>query len=544
MSNERDIDQTVTVSRGEVTVEKGFEPDEFPVPAVTFRIQSESDEPVDVRLVDEIPEDFPMSAIGFHPEFESDNWTAYKDHRVEFERTLEPGEELKTVYGVRLDREEDALNFLGEPELAEVGSEGESVEEIIGEDRNQPVRDVLAGERESLPGLTHSGAADGDIAAAIGGSETEVEEGATTEPEAEATDVEPGAEVEEGAEAEESAEVEGGADSTAESGLTLGEPGSTGEPETEAPAPREFSPDVTPAVVQRPPDAPALGADVAEVEVAEEEAEAVEVPEEEAEAVEAVEETPVAEATEAEAAPESGRALPPESVAAVLAQELREGSVSEADQEVLREELDLGVPRSVDVRIKRLQSSVSDLQAYSDALEEFLDEEGSAREIIDDFRTEVDDLSDTVEELQEDLSDADADRAELQGEVEELETSLGETATRVENLSSDLTATGSRVTTLDEEIGDIREDMATLDRDVVDLEEDLDEDVSELREDLDEEISDVRADVDDVRAETRDDVEEIREQLSDIHGEIEELDEFRERLNQAFGGGMGGQSEE
>jgi len=50
---------------------------------------------------------------------------------------------------------------------------------------------------------------------------------------------------------------------------------------------------------------------------------------------------------------------PDEGLAAALAAEIRAGGVDDADLETLRSELDVGVPRSVDVRIARLQSSAS-----------------------------------------------------------------------------------------------------------------------------------------------------------------------------------------
>jgi len=67
---------------------------------------------------------------------------------------------------------------------------------------------------------------------------------------------------------------------------------------------------------------------------------------------------------------------PDEGLAAALAAEIRAGGVDDADLETLRSELDVGVPRSVDVRIARLQSSVADIEAYADALAEFIDGEG------------------------------------------------------------------------------------------------------------------------------------------------------------------------
>jgi hypothetical protein len=81
-----------SVTEGEVTVRKTFEAEEFPVPAVKFVVESTASEPVHLRLVDPIPDSLPMENVGFHPDFEKDNWTAYKTHRVEYNRTLDPGE--------------------------------------------------------------------------------------------------------------------------------------------------------------------------------------------------------------------------------------------------------------------------------------------------------------------------------------------------------------------------------------------------------------------------------------------------------------------
>ncbi|MFC7080489.1 hypothetical protein [Halorussus caseinilyticus] len=111
--------EVVTTNESGVVVEKSFEGDEFAVPAIKFVIRCERDERATLRLADDIPEEFPMDNVGFHPDYENDNWTAYKDHRVEFERELEPGEELVTVYGVRLADGDDPSTFLGTPSIEE-----------------------------------------------------------------------------------------------------------------------------------------------------------------------------------------------------------------------------------------------------------------------------------------------------------------------------------------------------------------------------------------------------------------------------------------
>jgi len=106
MSQGSDTNQPVTVSNDGINIEKSVAADEFPVPAVKFVLTSNAASPVRIRLTDQIPESFPMERVGFHPDFHSDSWTAYKNHRVEFEHELDSGESLTTVYGIRTDDEE------------------------------------------------------------------------------------------------------------------------------------------------------------------------------------------------------------------------------------------------------------------------------------------------------------------------------------------------------------------------------------------------------------------------------------------------------
>ncbi|PSP81409.1 hypothetical protein BRC81_00150 [Halobacteriales archaeon QS_1_68_20] len=159
-------DGTQEVTADGIRVEKGFEAEEFPVPAMRFAIASERDEAVTVRISDDIPEDFSMDGVGFHPDYEGENWTAYEDNRVEYERTLQPGEHVVTVYGIRASTMEEVRAFLTDPTIEEVSPAGtdvsatdhravddQTIQDIAPKESNQVVRDVLAGERETLPGM-------------------------------------------------------------------------------------------------------------------------------------------------------------------------------------------------------------------------------------------------------------------------------------------------------------------------------------------------------------------------------------------------------
>jgi uncharacterized protein YoxC len=135
MSSADPEEVSVEIRREGVSVEKSFEPDDFPVPAIAFVIRSERDVPVDVALVDTVPEDIQAEDIGFHPKYGAEHWRNEGEELI-FERPFEPGEEYTTVYGLRARDTEDIGRFLGEPE-AEVDppkDSSEVVRDVINED--------------------------------------------------------------------------------------------------------------------------------------------------------------------------------------------------------------------------------------------------------------------------------------------------------------------------------------------------------------------------------------------------------------------------
>ncbi len=175
MSQGPQTDDLVTVSNDGVVVEKTVTAEEFPVPAVAFTLTSNTDVPVHIRLTDQIPSSFPMERVGFHPDYHSNAWTAYKNHRVEFEYTLDPTETIETVYGIRTDDSEELQQFLTEPEIKEIATSEDDptdIEGVLGSDNSQLIREVLAGERSSLPGAD---AGDTPIDAPLDPSESDVD---------------------------------------------------------------------------------------------------------------------------------------------------------------------------------------------------------------------------------------------------------------------------------------------------------------------------------------------------------------------------------
>jgi archaellum component FlaC len=395
MSN-AEPEERVTASSDGVTVEKSFEPDDFPVPAIAFVIRSEREETVAVRMVDSVPEHVTPEDIGFHPKYGAEFWGVDGDAIV-FEREFEPGEEYTTVYGLRGGDSDDVEKYMTDPVLETVHPPLEE-----GEDSEDVVRDVIEGEEEPE-------------------DDTESADDAESSPE---TDTEAHDDIES---AIREADTDGAsADTEAE------ESSEPTEPESEP------------------------GHD------------------------------------DGTAAAVAGGSL-----AAALAAEIRDGEVDDDDLEELRDalgvEIDAGGATdsggAVDARIERLQSEVADLQAYTDALESFLDENGDAQTLIEEFRTELDEAVERVD-----------------GVDDRVDSTLQKVETRVEEATDEIEETIEE--TIEERVADHIEELRS--------------DIEALEQQVEDGVDDERLDA-------------IESDISDIEDELSDVSEMRERLTAAFG---------
>lgn len=127
-------------------------------------------------------------------------------------------------------------------------------------------------------------------------------------------------------------------------------------------------------------------------------------------------------------------------VARVLAKELRADNVDPEDRELLEEQL-VSSEGSTDARIQRLQRQVADLEAYTGALEEFLDDEGGAEALIEDLRNRVNTLTEDLQKVSESTKD-------VEGSVDTLGTEVDDVGDRVDDLESSVDGVESEFETL------------------------------------------------------------------------------------------------
>jgi len=533
MTEQVDPDEEIEVSSDGVRVQKSFEADEFPVPAIRFLIESDRDEATSIRLAERIPEDFPMDGVGFHPDYESDKWTAYEDHHVEYSRHLDPDETVETVYGIRVGAPEEAEPFLTDPDVRVESVEGAGeetddpteaddealadtmIDDIASESDSQAVKDMIA-EDGAIPGLDDESETEADD---DGGLDLDLGTSGADESD-DGPDVDFGEKSLPDDESETEADDDGGIDldvggdtdatedaadaETDEEGgidLDLGEQTETeaDEPDREEAPVESDTPDVD-LDVEEPESAEEATAEETEAEV---ETESDDEPEPEASDESAAADEAVAAGDDGAGATASTAETG--SVAERLAEELRSGEVSEEDKDAITEALDLEPePSSVETaRIEHLQSRVEDVAAYAEALEEFLDEEGTAEELIEDFRSDVEDLRGEVQELDDEVGELDEAVQDLDAEVDTVQSDLGET---------------------DEQVDELDEDLSTVETRADDLRTDVDA--------VDDEVGSVASDL----ASLEDDLGDVEGDLEDVEGDVESIEEWRSQLGEMFTG--------
>ena len=212
-----------------------------------------------------------------------------------------------------------------------------------------------------------------------------------------------------------------------------------------------------------------------------------------------------------------------ESLADRLVAELRAGNVSTENRRYLQRELGGVQPRgSVDARLQQLQAKLSDFEAYTDAVEEFLDEGGTAEQLTETVETRLDAFEDDLRTLESTV----AELAELQGDVADLD-----------ELTSTVADHESELESLDEDLSSLDEDMSSLEEDLSSVQEGL-ETVREKVDAVSAELSGVTGTVEELGAElSRLDEEAtdgVEDRLAEVEAELEDVCEFADTLQEAL----------
>lgn len=181
-----------------------------------------------------------------------------------------------------------------------------------------------------------------------------------------------------------------------------------------------------------------------------------------------------------------------------LARELRAGKAAESDLAVIRETFGGEATGSTEARLEDLQSQVADLRAYTGALEEFLDEKGPAREVLENLEADLNQLDDAVSDVNDRLADQDKRLAAQEDSLEsvrpELTTLRNEIETGLDDVDVQLDELESKVDDefdhIDERVGEVEDGLVTIpddlaDGNITDRIDRLEDRLDEIGDDLD-----------------------------------------------------------
>jgi hypothetical protein len=490
-----------TASDGPVTVERSITVKEE---GVIVELTARAEAPTTVRITDELPATVGPNEVGFHPDHAPDESEA-TDELVTIEGSVAPETPLTTVYGAYLDTSGVDFDGLDATELR-----------VDAAPATRPDASSPNGLRGYVSGLFGGGhddkEADTDAPATTPGADAETLEGSDAEVEApddasETLDIE-------AAEAATEAATDEDASKTIELVDEVDEPDEPNEVDEPDEAVRPVEAQaaaVEPAIVAVADNGPEKGGSTAETtdktdHTADRDTGAEVNTDDDRDTMSNM--TTVDDGEEhgvvTDAAPDTN-----EPVAAALAAELEAGEVDEAMRETLARELGAELSGSESARLDHVQRKVDNLAAYTEVLEELLDEEGRPAAVVADLREEIGEVRASTGDLRADLDETEAElESVVDEEISRLEAGFDDAAADRNAIHDELESTASELSTAREELGD---------------------EVATLRDDLTAELERVER--------------QAREGRRDIAADVEEFETVAERvrsLQQALSSAFGG----
>lgn len=233
-----------------------------------------------------------------------------------------------------------------------------------------------------------------------------------------------------------------------------------------------------------------------------------------------------------------------ESLAAALAAEVRTGAADESDVAMLREALDVESGGSTEAQLRDLQSGLADLRAYTDGLEAFLDENGTADQLLGALRADVERLDAALVSATDRLSDHDDQLAAVEREAEAVRSDVGGLHAELEELRGSVAGIQGRLDTVAETGVNMEDDLGATRKRLGDLEERLEDGLGRLDgrvEDVVDEVDALRGDLSDARQETPDSTSErlaaLEDDVDGLADAVDEVADVQERLQSVFADG-------
>ncbi|KAB1185012.1 MULTISPECIES: hypothetical protein [Haloferax] len=494
---ERVSEKFTTAIRG-ITVEKSVWANGEGLSVVRFEISSDRDDAVRLRMVESVPSDFPMENLGPHPKYGGDKWTKTDDGAFVYTDRLAPEGEAFTLYGIKGLSQSSLESFLTEVgvEIDPAGDEPTTDSDDLltmtndNAENSEPDDETTAQETTFKPGDDFEGriprvedlrSTSGSWSTSRTGRDRDISSdiqfvGSKSQNAAERDD---GPSANDGS-LELADPTEGDADSsveasTSDSAEPVVETDTLSPDNSDSTAVDEESEELTDAAEEADhgsdePDGESVDVETPDIDE-DGEVDSAEVVEDDVDTAESEAEDADAPTSEVSATDESEPAehdaSEVESIVDALVEELSSRDLSDDELAVLRDSLGTSAPTSLDARLSHVQNRVDNLAAYTKALEEFLDENGTAEQVIDGLQTETAEMRDDIEQLESALTASKDAIQTIEAQVESIEDSLVTEAVfeeRLTELDQRLVSEwklDAQVDKLTSEISEIRDDVET-----------------------------------------------------------------------------------
>ncbi|WP_436924863.1 hypothetical protein [Halosimplex amylolyticum] len=435
-----------------LAVSKRLVTDEYAYPSVRLRVSIGAGEPVAVRLVESLPPGVDETAVGFHADEGYEHWSVAGGGRIVYEDVVRESQPVSTLYGIA-DADPDQLAAcldLPTVEIARtddldavdaadwIAIDDERIDASIGDADGGYARPA---DRQTSP-------TGGDW----GGSETTMnqnEERTNGEQDGESIERDERTEQDEQTERDERTEQDE---------QTERDERTEQDEQTECVDESSEQPgDPEPGVGDGEAAALTRGGTAADCDVS----------------------TPTDRTTEpgASAPDEStGPAVPtqPEphdSVVERFAEELRRDEPSSQAVATLRSHLGADTSGSVDAKLDHCMTRIGELDAYVDALEAFLDDEGTAEQVLGEVRDDLRTVEAHVEDVERRVESVEKAQSRLDNRLASVEADLDEVAEldhAVDDLDATVTETRAELT---DAVAEVEAEVAALGDDLESVEE-------------------------------------------------------------------------
>jgi predicted nucleic acid-binding Zn-ribbon protein len=224
-----------------------------------------------------------------------------------------------------------------------------------------------------------------------------------------------------------------------------------------------------------------------------------------------------------------------DSLVASLATEIRQQNVSAEDVKLLRRAFEIAAQDggTTAAQIQQIQTDVADLRAYTNALEEFLDENGTAQQLVEDFENQISDFESQLSGLQSTLEENSEQLEAVSSDVDEFSDEMKSLSREIEGVSSEIDDVTEKVDSIDERVDSVTDDVDSLSGDVDDVSGQVDS-MDDQFEDLDDAIDNLESQIEELEEDITDG--EVAERVETIEGEIEDLQTWQDQIKETFGG--------